>query len=87
MIEKYTTVLNPSSLAKLKNKYSMCVERSRDLHQRITAEKEASNLQFSRQQTQVLLNRQKERDQQVLRQHKQIPTINVSVLELMYVYF
>ena len=70
----------PTYLANLKNRHSTCLERSRVLHRQITERNNnATRLQqFSQHEKQKLIDNQRERDQQVLREIKQTPAMHVS---------
>lgn len=61
----------------LKNRYNICLARSRHLHGLIERNNNATTPQFSAQEKQLLIRSQKERDQQIRREMKQTPAMHV----------
>ena len=67
-------------LAKLKDKHSACLERSRHLHRQINDRNNnvMTTTRFSQQKNKKLIDSQRERDQQVLKETVQAPLTHVS---------
>ncbi|XP_028411836.1 inactive ubiquitin carboxyl-terminal hydrolase 54-like isoform X2 [Dendronephthya gigantea] len=72
-IENCPVTKSPEYMANLRRRYTTCVDRSRELHRLINEKNDYERRMFSQREKQKLIDNQRGRDQQVLREMKQTP--------------